>query len=98
MYYSGEGVAKNDAESIKWYLKAAEQGHLTSQNQLGFKYAQGTGVVQDYVEAYKWLNLAAAYGDEKFKKDREMLVILMTREQIAEGQKLSREWMAKRQE
>jgi len=27
IYQHGEGVPKDDAESVKWYLKAAENGH-----------------------------------------------------------------------
>jgi len=27
MYYKGHGVPENDAEAVKWYRKAAEQGN-----------------------------------------------------------------------
>jgi len=33
MYYFGRGVAKDDAEAVKWFRMAAEQG---------FKEAQGS--------------------------------------------------------
>jgi hypothetical protein len=41
-----------------------------------------------------WFNLAAAKGKETAKKGREMASESMTKEQIAEAQKLSREWLA----
>jgi hypothetical protein len=44
-----------------------------------------------------WLNLAAAQGIEVAKENKSILSKKMTREQIAEAQKLSREWLAKRQ-
>ena len=40
-YYEGYVVAKDYAESMKWYRKAAEQGHACAQYNLGFCYYQG---------------------------------------------------------
>jgi TPR repeat protein len=74
--------------------KAAEEGSPASQYRLGLAYAQGKGVVQDYVEAHKWLNLAAASGNSDAIKIRATVATLMTREQIAEAQRLAREWSA----
>jgi TPR repeat protein len=91
-YGSGKGVEKDDIEAAKWYRKAAEQGHTDAQNNLGVSYAFGTGVVKDYVESYKWLDLAAAKGSDNAKKLMTVLEIKMTPEQIAEGQKLAREF------
>ena len=34
-YGSGEGVPKNDAEAVKWYRLAAEQGNVAAQHNLG---------------------------------------------------------------
>lgn len=34
MYDFGEGVPKNDAEAVKWYRLAAEQGEVFSQARL----------------------------------------------------------------
>jgi TPR repeat protein len=49
--------------------KAAQQGYASAQFELGSAYAAGNGVLQDYVEAHKWLNLAAApaEGEERSK-------------------------------
>ena len=60
-------------------------------------YVIGSGVPEDYVVAYMWLNLAAAQGHENAKKGKGIISEEMTKEQIADAQKLSREWMAKRQ-
>jgi len=53
-------------------------------------YDNGNGVPQDDVEAYKCWNLAA-------KEFKEMIEEKMTRQQIAEGQRLSREWFNEHQ-
>ena len=59
-------------------------------------YARGDGVPKDEVIAYMWRNLAAAQGEEIAKKAREALEGMMTPAQIAEGQRLSREWKPKK--
>ena len=52
---------------------------------------------QDLVLAYMWLNLAAAQGNEIANETANELKDLtearMTRDQIAEAQRLSREWI-----
>ena len=40
----------------------AEQGDADAQYNLGFVYARGLGVPQDFVEAVKWARLAADQG------------------------------------
>src|ERR1035441_3024310 len=43
-FYSGNlGAAKDEAEAVKWFRKAAEQNHAEAQNWLGFCYAKGRG-------------------------------------------------------
>jgi len=47
----------------KWWRKAAEQGHATSQFKLGEMYWVGEGVPKDYKEAFKWFQMAAGQGN-----------------------------------
>ncbi|MCX6883110.1 MAG: hypothetical protein NTV12_11495 [Verrucomicrobia bacterium] len=77
---------------MKWYRKAAEQNDAGAQVNLGVRYANGEGVTKDYVEGYMWFLLAGAQGGEDAKKNIEIMERKMTREQIAEGQKLAREF------
>jgi TPR repeat protein len=60
-------------------------------------YELGRGVPQDYVEAHKWFNLAAAISTTESNrntavKGRDRVATRMTPDQIAEAQKLAREW------
>ena len=56
MYAKGEGVPENDAEAVKWFRKAAEQGDADAQYNLGVMYANGEGVLKDEAEAVPgWL-------------------------------------------
>ena len=80
---------------MKWYRRAAEQGNALAQNNLGLAYAKGNGVPQDYVLAHMWWNLAAAQGSAtgiKLRDSAEGLMPRMTPAQIAEAQRLAREW------
>jgi hypothetical protein len=68
----------------------ADEGDVTAQTVVGLIYYFNYG--GDYVNAYMWFNLAAAQGHsfaEMFLKDT---ADKMTSEQIAEAQKLAREW------
>ena len=47
----------------------------------------------DYVEAHKWWNIAAAGGEERAKKSRNIVERLMTPEQIAEAKRRASDWM-----
>jgi TPR repeat protein len=89
-YANGQGVAKNDAEAVKWYRKAAEQNFAQAQISLALSYALGQGVAKDYVESYRWTLLAASQGDKDAKETMTILENNMSREQIAEGQKVAR--------
>ena len=93
MYSHGFGVPEDAAEAARWYRLAAEQGDAFAQTGLGFLYALGEGVPQDFVLAYMWLNLAAAQGNEAAQGLKDRIAQQMTREQIAEAQRLSREWI-----
>jgi TPR repeat protein len=91
-YDKGDGVLQDYVEAVKWYRKAAEQGFASAQYNLATSYRTGQGVVKDDVEAYKWYNLAAASGHQSAANMREICVISMPPDQIAEAQRLSREW------
>jgi TPR repeat protein len=93
MYRDGDGVPADYVEAVRWFRLTAEQGYASAQNNLGVAYQAGRGVPEDYVLAYMWWNLAAAQGDEAAQGNKDGLEQRMTREQIAEAQRLSREWL-----
>ncbi len=96
MYSNGQGVTQDYAEAAKWYRKSAEQGHASAQINLAFMYGNGQGVPHDYVQAHMWYNLAAASlpGEDRDRatKNRDIVAGLLTPAQIAEAQRLAREW------
>ena len=92
MYGQGHGVAQDYGQAVRWYTKAAEAGDATAQSNLGLMYGWGIGVPKDYVLAYMWANLAASNGGTDEVKKRDAIARWMTPNQIAEAQKLAREW------
>ena len=49
---------------MKWYRKAAEQGHANAQCNLGYCYKYGEGVETNKAEAVKWYRKAAEQGHD----------------------------------
>ena len=95
MYSRGPGVPQDFVQARQWFEKAAAQGYAKAQYNLGVLYDNGMGVPQDSLQAHKWYNLAGANGEETGAKDRDRLARNMTPAQIAEAQKLAREWKPK---
>ena len=95
MYDMGLGVPQDYQEAVRWYRRAAEQGNAGAQNNLGFMYGNAQGVPKDYVLAHMWLNLVAAKGLKDAGELRDFLEKDMTPAQLAEAQRLAREWKPK---
>jgi uncharacterized protein len=97
MYFHGQGVSEDFAEALKWFRLAAAQGYANAQYSLGIMYQNGEGIPRDYVQAYRWYDLAAVTYTGKPERDkavkaRDNVAARMTPAQIAEAQKLAREW------
>jgi TPR repeat protein len=93
MYGRGKGVPKDAVQAVAWYRKAAVQGDADAQYSLALGYFFGRGVPSDAIQAYMWANLAAAQGNELGAGLRDFIISKdMTPAQIAEAQRLTREW------
>jgi uncharacterized protein len=98
-YREGVGAQKDDTAAAKWFRKAADQDNIDAQFNIGEMYELGTGVPQDYVLAYMWFSLVASRGTRPYAiTSRDRVAQQMTPEQIAEAQKLAREWKPKLEE
>jgi hypothetical protein len=59
-------VPQDDAEAVKWFRKAADQGDPYAQFNLGNMYAEARGVPQDDAETVKCaVNLEHVLGEIK---------------------------------
>jgi len=97
MYKRGRGVLTDNAEAAAWFRLAAEQGDPAAQTDLGDMYQEGRGAEQDYVLAHMWYSLAAGQEHEGAARQLRSIGRLMTPEQIAEAERLAREWKPKMQ-
>ena len=105
MHLQGTGVPQDVAKVPIWFQKAADQGYMYAQAELGFIYENGWGVPQDYVRAHMWFNLAASHAASAyfyFEANRDRVIKLlddvaskMTSAQISEAQRMAREWKPK---
>jgi len=99
LYYRGHGVPQSYAEAMRWMLQAASEDHYFAQFTLGSMYEHGIGVPEDLAQAHMWFDLAAVRaGRAQFRtfaaRERDHVAALMTAAQIAEAQRLAREWVA----
>jgi hypothetical protein len=90
-----EELAASDSDLS---LASGDGAHMASPGEmlaLGIQHLKGHEVIQDYVAAHMWFNLAAARGNKDAAEERDALAQLMTLPQIAEAQKRARRWMEK---
>jgi TPR repeat protein len=103
LYDEGKFVRQDYGMAVKWYRRTVEQGSFAeggrtdlvaaAQDALGVMCENGRGVPLDYALAYMWFNLAAVVPlYPEFARHRDAIAKLMTPDQIAEAQRLAREW------
>jgi TPR repeat protein len=93
LYYSGDGVTRDDTQAAAWLQKSAVQGFAPAQKLLSLMYATGEGVAGSTPMAYMWINLASAH-DEQARDSREQIGRVIPSDEVAEGQRLTHEWLA----
>jgi len=86
-------VACIDVDCLAQYERDAREGRAEALYNLGLAYSTGQGVGVDLIAAHKWFNLAAVRGVEAAKGWRNQLAAEMQPSQIAQAQKLAREWL-----
>ncbi len=105
-YYAGLGVPQSYGEALKWNGLAAAQGIAMAQYNLAQQLAGGEGTPADFVAAHMWANISTMRwgsmpgispekqreGAELARALRERLSRRMNPAQIAEAQRLAREW------
>lgn len=83
------------AAALREWTPLAEQGDAVAQFNLGVMYFEGQGVLQDYVTAHMWANIAAVNGSEMAPELRNAIAKRMTPAQIHAAQKRAKDCVAK---
>jgi len=99
-YASGSGVQQDYASARDWLGRAASYEEAYgrndfrphAQNAIGVLYENGHGVGIDLMLAYAWYNLATVGGLSDASTNVRRVAALLTPEQLAEAQNLSRNW------
>jgi uncharacterized protein len=93
--YNGDETPQDYEAAAKWFHRSADQENPVSQFMLSSMYNQGRGVPKNIVTAHMWLILSSAEGVRYALKARELNEQEMSLAQVAEAQKLAREWKPK---
>jgi TPR repeat protein len=90
-------VPKAPDEGFRWLLIAANQGDGEAQTAVAYCYQNGTVVSVDPVEAYAWFRIA--YGNDFARTQIHLnpLIMKMTPEQVAEGEKRAKAFVPHKQ-
>ena len=81
----------NISEAISEWMAAADAEDGRAMLALGIAYRQGLGVLQDYVDAHKWFNLAASRGIGDAIKERDATTAEMNASERSEARTLARQ-------
>ena len=65
--------AGRHGEAVRQWEAAAKANDVRALLALGRAFAKGVGVPQDFIEAHKWLNLAAGRGSAEAAAERDKL-------------------------
>lgn len=83
-------------QALKWLHRGANKGNSSALLKLGRLYAEGSGVKQDKIEAYKWIRLIRIlrpnFIEKTIRKKLKKLENSMTPEQTKRGEQLVKEW------
>ena len=74
------------SDTLAQFRKAAAQGDVNAQLSLGVIYENGQGVLQDFIAAHMWMNIAAANGSTEAARNRHTVAREMTLSDISEAQ------------
>jgi TPR repeat protein len=79
-------------EEIKWHQTDANLGFTSAQHRLGVLYLESASGSDDLYQAYKWLFISVALGNETAKVDLIEVNRLLDYEQIGEAYQLAEDW------
>lgn len=74
-YRSGTGVAKDMAETVRWYSLAAERGDRFAARDLAQMYYEGNGVSKDFKQFLAWTAKAAELGHPEAQANLGLMLV-----------------------
>jgi TPR repeat protein len=79
-------------EEILWHLNEAELGYTKIQHRIGSLYLESSCSVEELYQAYKWLFISVALGNEAAKDDLVEVNTSLDYDQIDQAYQLAEDW------
>ena len=79
----------NDSYNFKWYTRAAKQGYVSAQNNLGWLYSKTTTQFHSETKAYMWWFIAAQNGSQKALENMVRMETRLAPDNISKAQKMA---------
>ena len=79
-------------EEIRWYLTEADLGFTKIQHHLGSLYLESANSVGELYQAYKWLFISVALGNESAKNALIEVNTRLDYDQIDQAYQLAEDW------
>lgn len=97
LYYHGQGVPESDSQAVVWYDRAARQGYLAAQFQLGNMYAYGHATVP---AGHDPMHLAAQWYFEAARKGHAdaqyaLGLLFLTGSGVVQNNAEARKWLTR---
>jgi hypothetical protein len=94
LYLNGVGgIPRDYEEAFKWYHRAADQGYVAAEYNLGIMYDEGLGVPQNHEAGYFWLTLASeSSGKPDYAARRDQAGLTLSLSQTDELKKRVAAW------
>jgi tetratricopeptide (TPR) repeat protein len=90
LYFLGRGVEKDYESSVKWLLRAANNGYAPAQYNIGFLYECGRGVPCDIQTAQFWYKCSASQGcSNAFRAIERLATANNSLESFEQGNKMN---------
>lgn len=93
-YETGKDTERDPVAAVKWYRKAAEQGHPKAFGLLGEKYRLGIGVRRDLIQANMFFTLGLRRGQTHLGDFIHVVEQELSDADIAESRRLADVWDA----
>lgn len=95
-YQLGRGVPVDMKTPFKWYLRAAEHGHLNAMHNVGFSCQSGIGTSQNLEQAVEWYGKPASFGKCDSQSNLGMCYMCyLSGSGVTRNQRLGIEWVTK---
>jgi TPR repeat protein len=89
------GIISDKIEGADLIRRSANGGDTRAMLVMAMMNDRGEGVPKDATQAHMWANIGSAYDDEKCKNLRDQLEQKLSRAEIAESNRMSREWFTR---